>query len=522
MRKTTRKDIENVLFRAADTFRDKIDAANYKDYVLSMLFIKYLTDVYKEKVADLRSKYDREERFQRALSNLPFKLNEEQTFDYLYENRSNSDIGQIINAALRSIEDANFQLDGIFRSIDFNSEANLGNPRIKMTTLKSLLDDFSQLDLRPSMIDVEDGQVPADVLGDAFEYMIGEFASRAGNKAGSFFTPIMVSELIARIVEPKPRESIYDPTAGSCSLLIRAAKYAGVDTVSIYGQEINGSSWSMGKMNMFIHEIMDAKIQRGDTLSEPAFLDDDGNLMQFNIVVANMPFSKDKWSDGFNFGGEDVGSEKLTKKQKKFKMEASLDKFHRFDWGIPPADKGDWAFLQHMIHSLQPYGRMVAVVPHGVLFRGNSEEKIRKHAIEYNLIDAVIGLPENMFYGTNIPACLLVIKKNRPNTDILFIDASSEEYYTKAKNQNKLSEENINKIVSAYKNRQSIEKFAYVASIEEIKDNDYNLNISRYVDIFEPEEVIDIVEVTSKIKDIKAQLKQAEEEMEYYLKELGL
>ena len=173
MRKTTRKDIENVLFRAADTFRDKIDAANYKDYVLSMLFIKYLTDVYKEKVADLRSKYDREERFQRALSNLPFKLNEEQTFDYLYENRSNSDIGQIINAALRSIEDANFQLDGIFRSIDFNSEANLGNPRIKMTTLKSLLDDFSQLDLRPSMIDVEDGQVPADVLGDAFEYMIG-------------------------------------------------------------------------------------------------------------------------------------------------------------------------------------------------------------------------------------------------------------------------------------------------------------------------------------------------------------
>ena len=518
--KTTRADIEAALWRGANTFRGIIDAANYKDYVLSMLFVKYLSDTYKENVENLKSKYPDEQRFERAKSRLPFALSEEQTFDYLYENRFNSEIGQKINAALRAIEDNNPQLQGVFRSVDFNSEPNLGNPKQKATTLRNLLEDFKSLDLRPSMIEVKENQVASDVLGDAFEYMIGEFASQAGKKAGSFFTPMMVSELMAHIAKPKQGDSIYDPTSGSCSLLIRAAKYAGVKQVSIYGQEMNGSSWSMGKMNMFIHDIMDSKIAWGDTLANPAHLDSDGNLMKFNVVVANMPFSQDKWAEGFNPGGESDGKEKI--KDKKFKMEAKYDPYNRFDWGIPPSSKGDWAFLLHMINSLQPDGRMVAVVPHGVLFRGASEGVIRKRVIEENLLDAVIGLPENLFFGTSIPACLLVIKKNRSNKDVLFIDASGEGRYIKDKTQNKLTQKNIDDILDIYNKRETVDKFSYVATFEEIKENEFNLNIPRYVDTFEEEEIIDITQVQTNIKNIKSELEVVEKDLAEALKELGL
>ena len=282
---TTKEDIKAALWRGANTFRGQIDAANYKDYVLSMLFVKYLTDTYAENLAELQKKYPDEIRLERAKSRLPFVLKQEQTFDYLYDNRYDAEIGQKINAALRAIEDSNIQLNGVFRNVDFNSQSNLGNQKQKITTLRNLLEDFRSLDLRPSQIEVGEGQVPSDVLGDAFEYMIGEFASQAGKKAGSFFTPMMVSELMAQIAKPKAGDSIYDPTSGSSSLLIRAAKYAGVKNVSIYGQEMNGSSWSMGKMNMFIHDIMDSKIAWGDTLANPAHLDSDGNLMKFNVVV---------------------------------------------------------------------------------------------------------------------------------------------------------------------------------------------------------------------------------------------
>ena len=518
--KTTKSDIEAALWRGANTFRGIIDAANYKDYVLSMLFVKYLSDTYIENLNDLKDKYNDEARLERAKSRLPVVLQEEQTFDYLYDNRYDSEIGQKINAALRAIEDNNAQLQGVFRSVDFNSEANLGNSKQKATTLRNLLEDFKPLDLRPSMIEVKENQVASDVLGDAFEYMIGEFASQAGKKAGSFFTPMMVSELMVRIAKPKSGDSIYDPTSGSSSLLIRAAKYAGVKQVAIYGQEMNGSSWSMGKMNMFIHDIMDAKLAWGDTLANPAHLDSDGNLMKFNVVVANMPFSQDKWAEGFNPGGENDGNNK--NKDKKFKMEAKLDPYNRFDWGVPPSSKGDWAFLLHMINSLQPDGRMVAVVPHGVLFRGASEGIIRKRVIEENLLDAVIGLPENLFFGTSIPACLLVIKKNRTDKNVLFIDASGEGRYIKDKTQNKLTDKNIQDILDVYDNRKTVEKFSYLATFDEIKEKEFNLNIPRYVDTFEEEEIIDIDEVRNNIKNIKTELADVETQLNKYLEELGL
>ena len=525
---TTRKDIEAALWRGANTFRGAIDAANYKDYILPMLFVKYLSDTYLEKVDDLKKEYDNPVRLQRAINRLPFVIKEEHRFSWLYENRYNDNLGELINVALRGIEDDNPSLfAGIFRNIDFNSEAMLGNHKQRNTRLRELLEDFESLDLRPSSIQPEEGKVAAETVGDAYEYMIGEFASQAGKKAGSFFTPSEVSELIARIVNPKISDTMYDPTCGSGSLLIKTGKTAKekenglIKSLSLYGQEMNGSSWSMAKMNMFLHEIMDAKILWGDTLVNPLHLDSDGNLMQFDVIVANMPFSQDKWAAGFNTGGD------MTGKGKEFKMEASLDKFHRFDGGVPPASKGDWAFLLHMIASLKSGGRIAAVVPHGVLFRGASEGRIRQTVIEKNLLDTVIGLPANLFYGTSIPACILVFKKNRNRDDIFFIDASGKDEngnirYRKDKNQNRLETKHIDDIVKAYENRVDIEKFAHLAFTEEIKANEYNLNIPRYVDTFEEDEQVDLNQIKENIKKIKAELTEVEIEMARYLDELGL
>lgn len=520
--KTTRKDIENALMRGADTLRDTIDAANYKDYVLPIMFLKYLSDTYNEAVDALKLEYEGI-RLERQKRYLPFTIVETCSFDSLYENRFANDIGQRINEAMRQIEaDNNQQLAGVLSAVDYNSENALGTRDHKNAILRDLLGDFSTLDLRPSSIEVKEGQIPADVIGDAYEYMIGQFASMAGKKAGSFYTPAAVSEIMARIVDVKAGERVYDPTCGSGSLLIKAAKQRSPKEVAIYGQEVNGSSVAMAKMNMYIHEIRDAKIEWGDTLANPLFKDLDGNLLTFDAIVANMPFSKDKWASGFNPGGEATG-----KGNKEFKMEASLDKYHRFDRGVPPASKGDWAFLLHMIASMSVKGRIAAVAPHGVLFRGAAEGRIRQRVIEENLLDAVIGLPENLFYGTSIPACILVFKNNRQTNDVLFIDASKKDEngnlrYIKAKNQNELGQKHVDDIVQAYLDRRDVDKFAHVATLEEIRANDYNLNIPRYVDTFEEEELVDIEEVQSNIARLKQEIAEAEAQLDAYLKELGL
>lgn len=537
IKKTTFEDIKNALWAGANTFRDNIDASNYKDYVLSMLFVKYLSDTFDESVENLKKDYEGI-RLERQIANLPFVLKEEYTFNYLLKNKYAVDIGSKISEALTGIESSNAILSGIFRGIDFNSENNLGKKEQKNPLLRTLLDDFADLDLRPSHIETKDNEVPADVVGDAYEYMIGEFATMAGKKAGSFFTPQQVSEVMAQIVAPQEKDRVYDPTCGSGSLLIRAAKKGGLDKVSIYGQEVNNSAISMARMNMFIHDIKDAHIAWGDTLANPQHLDSDGNLMKFECIVANMPFSKDKWAEGFNPGGEvsvdeDETPAKANKKGKKkeFKMEPSLDRFHRFDMGVPPASKGDWAFLLHMIHSMSGNGRVAAVAPHGVLFRGASEGRIRQAVIEKNLIDAIIGLPENLFYGTSIPACIVVFKRGRTTTDVLFIDASKE--FKKEKAKNKLRDgtngepNDIKRIVDTYRafvngENAEQEKYSHVASLSEIEENEYNLNIPRYVDTFEEEELIDLESVNKEIADIKGQIAALEKEMEQCMKELGL
>ena len=320
---------------------------------------------------------------------------------------------------------------------------------------------------------------------------------------------------MASLVKPKENDRIYDPTCGSGGLLLKAYKKVPSGKVAIYGQELNAQTWALCTMNMFLHRVDDARIWQGDTLSNPQNIEDD-KLMKFQVVVANPPFSLDKWDSGFL---TDVEADSKGKK----KMTAELDPYHRFDWGVPPTSKGDYAFVLHMLASLDAEnGRMAIVLPHGVLFRGASEGKIRRQLVEMNLLDAVIGLPANLFYGTGIPACILVFKKNRPQRDVLFIDASGEGNFEKGKNQNILRDTDIARIVSTYEKRETVDKYSYLASLDEIRENDFNLNIPRYVDTFEEEELVDIDEVQRNIANIEAELAQVQAQMKQYLEELGL
>jgi len=495
MQKTTQETINNIVWRACDTFRGTMDSNEYKDYVLTMLFVKYLSDFYKEKLEELHEKYKgNEERIEKSLKREKFVLDEMCTFDYLLKYKESANVGEIINKALERIEEDNKEkLEGIFRNVDFNSESKLGNTKERNSILKHLLEDFAneKLDLRPSMLEGN------DVIGDAYEYLISHFASDAGKKGGEFFTPSSVSTLLSKLVEAQEGDRIYDPTCGSGSLLIKASKEVGNENFAIYGQEKNGQTHALCKMNMFLHEINDANIAWGDTLRNPLHKEND-HLMKFDVVVANPPFSLDKW------GAEDLAD----------------DKYGRFGYGLPPKSKGDYAFVEHMLASLNAEGHMGVVLPHGVLFRGASEGKIRKAIIDENLLDAVIGLPANLFFGTGIPATILLFKKGRTTTDVLFIDASRE--FNKDKNQNSIDDEHIATILETYKSRKEIEKYAHVAPLEEIQENDYNLNIPRYVDTFEEEEQVDIEVTKQNIVKIESELVEVKKQMAEYLTELGL
>jgi len=497
MNTANQDEINNIVWKACDTFRGVVDPSEYKNYILVFLFIKYISDVWKDKcdVYEKEFKGDKE-RIKRRLERERFKLDETCTYDYLYAHRNDNQIGQLINQALEKIEDDNkAKLEGVFRNIDFNSDMQLGETKDRNTRLKNLIEDFSdpKLDLRPSKIGNADGS------GNVEEYLIARFAAGAGKKGGEFFTPAQVSTLLAKLVDPKDGDRICDPACGSGSLLIKAANEVGSDNYSLYGQESNGGTWALCKMNMFLHCKDNARIEWGDTLNNPKLIESD-TTMKFNVVVANPPFSLDKW------GAENAAS----------------DKFNRFWRGVPPKNRGDYAFISHMIETAAAdNGRVGVVVPHGVLFREGSEGKIRKHFIEKdNFLDAVIGLPQNLFYGTGIPAAILIFKKNRPNTDILFIDASRE--YESGKNQNILRDSDIEKIVNTYKKRETIEKYSYLATFDEIKENDFNLNIPRYVDTFEEEAEIDIKATQKEIEELEKQLADVQSKMKGYLKELGI
>ncbi|GAA0679809.1 type I restriction-modification system subunit M [Rheinheimera tangshanensis] len=495
--------INKALWSACDTFRGTISADTYKDFILTMLFLKYISDVWQDHYDEYKKQYgDEPELIEEMLKNERFVLPKGSSFYNLYERRYEPGNGERIDKALHELEEANGTKlkdagKSVFQDISFNTD-KLGEEKQKNDILRHLLEDFAkpELNLRPSRV----GSL--DIIGNAYEYMIKNFAASGGQKAGEFYTPPEVSDLLSALLEPQPGDSICDPACGSGSLLMKCGRKVVKNHVSkhyaLFGQEAIGSTWSLAKMNMFLHGEDNHKIEWGDTIRNPKLLDKNGDLMLFDIVTANPPFSLDKW-------GHD---------------DAEHDKFGRFKRGIPPKTKGDYAFILHMIETLKPKtGRVGVIVPHGVLFRGSSEGAIRQKLIEENLLDAVIGLPEKLFFGTGIPAAILIFKKQKSDNNVLFIDASRE--CKAGKNQNVLTDENIEKILATYKARQNVDKYAYLASLEEIQENDFNLNIPRYVDTFEEEDEIDLMAVRAERQTLKAQLSELEGQMEQYLKELG-
>ena len=498
----TQQQVNQTAWAACDTFRGVIDAGQYKDYLLVMLFLRYISDLWDDHLETYRSRYSEDEtRIRRRLERERFILPEGASFHDLYEQRHEADIGELINIALEKIEDANrAKLEGVFRNIDFNSEANLGRVKDRNRRLKNLLEDFAKpaLDLRPS-------RVTEDIIGECYIYLISRFASDAGKKAGEFYTPAAVSRLLAGLAAPKPGNTICDPACGSGSLLIRAAEEVGSENFALYGQEVNGATWALARMNMFLHAKDAARIEWCDTLNSPALIEGD-YLMRFDIVVANPPFSLDKW------GAEDAPS----------------DPYNRYWRGVPPKSKGDYGFITHMIEIAKRHsGRVAVIVPHGALFRGGAEGRIRKALIEENLLDAVIGLPANLFTTTGIPVAILVFDRSREEgganearRDVLFIDASKA--FTPGKKQNVMDEEHLAKVLETYRERTVIEKYSHLANPEETAENDYNLNIPRYVDTFEPEEEIDIAAVQKEINQIETELAEVRGRMAGYLKELGV
>jgi type I restriction enzyme M protein len=507
--KTTLDDVKRIAWAACDTFRGVIDASEYKDFILVFLFLKYVSDVWDEHFREARSRYGADEvRIGRRMERERFVLPEGASFDDLYRQRNADNIGELIDQALDALAEANkAKIGDAFADVMFNSETKLGDTKNRNRRLKSLIEDFAKLDLHPSRIaaDGKDHKTAEDVIGEAYIYLIERFGSEAGKKAGEFYTPRQVARVLAKIAAPQPGDRICDPACGSGSLLIRVAEEIGSQDFALFGQEVNRGTWGLARLNMFLHGIDGARIEWGDTLTDPK-LTDGPSLMKFDVVVANPPFSLDKW------GAE--GAEK--------------DRFGRFFRGVPPKSKGDWAFITHMVEAAKTREGCVAViVPHGVLFRSGKEGIIRKAMIQENLLDAVIGLPPNLFQTTSIPVAVLLFDRRRERggaleerQDVLFIDASRD--FQQAKNQNQLVEEHVDRIVGALRARSDQERYARVVPAEEIAGNGFNLNIPRYVDTFEAPEEVDIAAFQREIDGLEAELAELRTKMRTHLRDLGI
>ena len=496
----TQQELNKILWQAADSSRTSVDAGVYKDYVLTMLFFKYVSDLSKQERAEQTERFgDDQERIEDKMKYARFNIPPEATFDAIYAQIESDNIGEEINKALHTIEDVNKEkLGGIFQ-VDFNSEAILGKLNQRNTMIRNLIQDFHTLDL---------SEISEDILGESYMYMIERFGADAGKKAGEFFTVRNVAQLVAKLAQPKAGDRICDMACGSGGLLLLAGEeieQQNSKDYALYGQESTGSTYQLARMNMFLNGKDSPRLEWGDTLNNPLLVEE-GQLIKFDIVVANPPFSLKKW------GAEN----------------AEADPYRRFHRGIPPKDKGDYAFISHAVETLKPHtGRAAIVVPHGVLFRGGAEGKIRQQLLKENLVDAVIGLPAGLFSTTGIPVAVVIFDRSREqggakeNTkDILFIEASKE--FKAGKAQNILTDEHINKIYQTYLDRQDVEKFARVVNAEEIAENDYNLNITRYVDTFEEEEPVDIQANLKELEKLEPELKKLEEQMREYLEVLGI
>lgn len=495
MGKITYQELNYKVWQAADILRGSIDSADYKNYILGMLFLKRLSDVFEEEAKKIETETGDKELAWNDPDEHQFFVPERARWDNI--KKASIQVGDELNKACAELEDANPLMEGVLASIDFNT-VKLGDAKQRDTTLLELIQHFSTIPMKNSDL------AEPDLLGKVYEYLIGKFADDAGKKGGEFYTPRKVVQLLVALLDPLEGMRICDPTVGSGGMLIESVHYVDRNggnpkNLSLCGQEKNIGTWGICKMNMLLHGFPDADIRKGDVIRDPQFLVD-GQLMLFDRVIANPPFSLDKW-------GREVGEE---------------DGFGRFHYGVPPKTKGDFAFVEHMIATLNQEGKLAVVVPHGVLFRGGAEGKIRKNVLKEDIIDAVVGLPSSLFYGTGIPAAVLVVDKNRPTErkgSVLFIDASQE--YQEGKRQNILRDQDIEKIVTAYKDYADVDKYCQVVPMSEIKENDYNLNISRYVDITPEEEPIDVAEALRELRALESRRQEIEVEMDGYLKELG-
>lgn len=506
-------ELHTQLWAIANDLRGSMDASEFKNYILGLIFYRYLSDklarfveaeledddiTYKEAWESQEYNDDIIESLVDSEGGLGYVIEPSNLWSTLIEkiNESSFDISMLakaINELTESTLGLGSQRDfeNLFDDMDLNS-SKLG----KTETDRSAL--IAKVMLKIDDIDFKYEDAEIDVLGDAYEYLIGQFAASAGKKAGEFYTPQQVSKLLAKLVTvgKNKLKNVYDPTCGSGSLLLRVAKET--EVVSFYGQEKVSTTYNLARMNMLLHGIPfnHFDIENNDTLEHP---NEEHMKMRFDAVVANPPYSA-KWSADPKF----LDDERFSAYGK-----------------LAPKSKADYAFIQHMLYLLDDAGTMAVVLPHGVLFRGAAEGVIRQYLIdEKNWLDAVIGLPANLFFGTSIPTCILVFKKCKTHDDIFFIDASKE--FESGKNQNRLTDANIQKIMDTYLARKDVEKYAHCATLDEIKENDFNLNIPRYVDTFEEEEEIDIHAVMREIKELEAKRAELDKEIDVYLKELGL
>jgi type I restriction enzyme M protein len=499
-KKYTQEELNKILWSAADSSRSTLAAEDYMKYALPMLFFKYLSDLSKKKREEYKKRFGKDEkRIEEKMKLDRFYLPPKSSFDYIYSIIEQDNVGEEINKALHKIEDANKEkLEGVF-SVDFNSEAILGKIEQRNKMIRSLVSDFHRIDL---------SEVDDDIIGNAYMYLIERFGAGAGKKAGEFFTVSTVAKLLAKLAQPKDGDRIADPACGSGGLLLLAGaeiEKTGSKNYALYGQESTGSTYQLARMNLFLHGRDSARLEWGDTLNNPQLVEND-QLMKFDTQVCNPPFSLKKW------GAEN----------------AEADQYKRFWRGVPPKDKGDFAFVTHMIETAKPKtGRVAVIVPHGVLFRGGAEGKIREQLLRENIIDAVIGLPAGLFQTTGIPVAILIIDRSREKggadekkKDVLFIEASKEFKPGKAKNI--LTEENIDKIYNTYAKRKEIEKFSRKVNFKEIEENDFNLNITRYVDTFVEEEPIDIKANLKELAELEPEIEKLEKEMDRYLRELKI